>query len=124
MILNNQSCFSETREQSLGPFELFLVGWRLIISEIFWTLKSRLWSWEIKQLEKRLIIENIRLAELVQKKVRENARNLDLMNPEIDLTIGQIGLLKEEIDYLGKEMRAKRDFFVENRKQKYLKDQD
>jgi hypothetical protein len=121
MEINNQRRASQAGVPGLGPFELFLVGWKLIISELYWSLKSLCRLWEIRQLKKRLSLENIRLAQLVQKKAVQNMRILDLMNPEIDLALGQLSLLKEEIDYLGKEMQARRDVFVENRRQSCLK---
>lgn len=121
MKIKNQSGVSQADVSGLGPFELFLVGWKLIISELFWSLKSCCRLWEIRQLKKRLSMENIQLAELVQKKTAQNMRTLDLMDPEIDLTLGQLSLLKEEIDYLEKEIQASREIFVENRKQSYLK---
>ncbi len=121
MTTNHHGYLCKSGEQSLGPFELFLVGWKLILSETIWFLKSRGRIWESKQLKKRLKVENIRLAELVQKKAEENKYSLDLMDPEVELALGQIDLLKEEIIYLENEFRTKRNIFVENRKQKYLK---
>ncbi len=121
MTFQSQQCLPETSEQSLGPFELFVVGWKLIVSEAFWFLKSGCRVWEMRQLKKRLDVENISLGRLIQKKAGENRHSLDLMNPEVDLALGQIDLLREEIAYLKKEMQAERDIFVENRMQKYLK---
>ena len=121
MNTNKEYLECTSRMQTLGPFELFPVGWKLIFSEIVWFLKSRCRVWEVRQLKKRLKLENITLAELVQKKALEDAQVIDLKDPEIDLSMGQIQLLREEILYLQKEMQTRRDVFVEKRKQKYLK---
>lgn len=124
MTINNLDHPCKSPGQSLGPFELFVVGWKLIISELFWFLSTRFRVWEMRQLRKRLNIENIRLARLVRKKAAENRLSLDLTDPEIDLALGQVELLREEIVYLKMEMQAKRGIFVESRKQKYLKNQE
>lgn len=121
MTFHNKQFLSENMEQGLGPFELFGVGWKLMLSEAFWSFKRACRCWEIRQLGKRLDQEDIRLGRLIRKKVQENRSGLDIRDPEIDLALGQVDLLKEEIAYLNMQMQAEREIFVENRKQKYLK---
>ena len=123
MDIKKENLEYSSRMQTLGPFELFPVGWKLIFSEIVWFLKSRCQIWEVRQLNKRLKLENIALAELVQKRAIEDEQVIDLKDPEIKLSLGQIQLLREEVLYLQKEMQSRRDVFVEKRKQKYLKNQ-
>lgn len=121
MTFHNKQFLSENMEQGLGPFELFRVGWKLMLSEAFWSFKRACRCWEIRQLAKRLDQEDIRLGRLIRKKVQENRSALDIRDLEIDLALGQVDLLKEEIAYLNMQMQAEREIFVENRKQKYLK---
>ncbi len=123
MTTISQRCSDSFRTQCLGPFELFVVGWRLIFSEIFWFFKSRCRLWEIRQLKKRLDTEYMRLGREVRQQTSENRHSLDLKKPGLDLTLGQIDLLQEEVAYLKKAMQAERDIFVEKRRQKYLKNQ-
>lgn len=123
--MTRNSCgSSRTREQSLGPFELFVVGWMLILSETAWFFKSLFRLWEIRQLKKVLIEEYIRLGRLVCTRAADNKKSLDFDEPEIDLALGQIGLLKEEAASLENELTARRELFVNNRRQKYLSTQD
>ncbi|MFO7727892.1 MAG: hypothetical protein R6X11_06155 [Desulfonatronovibrio sp.] len=124
MTIRNQSLTPSTKVQGLGPFELFPAGWKLILSETGWFLKSRFRLWEIRQLDKRLNMEKITLAEQILRKNSANEQTLDLKDPDIELALGQVALLEEEISYLLEEIKAKRDIFVEKRRRKYLKTQD
>ncbi|MFP4109466.1 MAG: hypothetical protein ACOCPS_00160 [Desulfonatronovibrio sp.] len=124
MIMRNQNLTSRSIDPGLGPFELFVVGWRLILSEMGWFLKIRFRFWEIRQLDKRLNKEKINLAEQVQGKISGSKQVLDLKDPDIELTLGQVALLEEEISYLLEEIKAKRKIFVEKRRRKYLEKTD
>lgn len=108
-------------DQELGPFELFIVGWRLILSEMGWCLKSRFRLWEVRQLDKRLNKEKIALADQIQRKISGKEHTLDLKDRDIELTLVQVTLLEEEISYLLEQIKARRDIFVEKRRRKYLK---
>ena len=105
----------------LGPFELFLVGWRLIFSEMLWFFKTRWPLWEIRQLKKRLNKEICRLGALVRNKTENSRDMLDLKDPELDLALGQLELMEDEIASLYSELEAKRARFVEERREKYTK---
>ncbi|MFP4398526.1 MAG: hypothetical protein ACLFPK_00290 [Desulfonatronovibrio sp.] len=124
MIMRNQNLTSRSIDPGLGPFELFVVGWRLILSEMGWFLKIRFRFWEIRQLDKRLNKEKINLAEQVQGKISGSKQVLDLKDPDIELTLGQVALLEEEISSLLEEIKAKRKIFVEKRRRKYLEKTD
>ncbi|MFP4083295.1 MAG: hypothetical protein ACLFT1_01965 [Desulfonatronovibrio sp.] len=124
MIMRNQNLTSRSIDPGLGPFELFVVGWRLILSEMGWFLKIRFRFWEIRQLDKRLNKEKINLAEQVQGKISGSKQVLDLKDPDIELTLGQIAILEEEISCLLEEITAKRAIFVEKRRRKYLEKTD
>ncbi|MFP4236249.1 MAG: hypothetical protein ACLFRQ_01870 [Desulfonatronovibrio sp.] len=76
--------------------------------------------------EERLTLnkEKINLAEQIQGKISGDKQVLDLKDPDIELTLGQVALLEEEISYLLEEIKAKRKIFVEKRRRKYLEKTD
>ena len=120
MTSYRKGCQGVNQGQFLGPWEIFPVAWKLIFSEMLWFFKSRIGLWEIRQLKKRVAAEKARLGGLVEMKAGEDSGKLDLTDPELDLTLGQLRLINEEIAYLRKQMQARRDIFVENRRHKYL----
>ncbi len=110
------------RNHELNPWQLFLVGWRLIFSEIKWNLIRMSKRWEIKQLEKRLQQEKLKLADKVcmAHKSDPGSRYLDLKDPNVDLVLGQVAFLQEEIAHLQKELQVRRNAFLEQRRARYL----
>lgn len=113
-----QSCLKKF--QGTSPLNLVLIGWKLIFSEIIWFFRSLFGQWEIRQLEKRLKIENIRLAEAVDR-VSGTKKVLNLSDPEVDIALGRVRLLKEEIKRLEFVRQARRQLFIEKRQHSYLK---
>ncbi len=109
-----------TPRYELDPWQLFTIAWRLIFSEIRWNF-IRLWhQWEINQLKKRLDQEKLRLAEVICSRRNVKNKYLDLKDPDLDLVLGQIFFLEEEIAHLRKELEVKRQIYVENRMIKYM----
>jgi len=104
----------------LNPWQLFLVGWRLIFSEIGWNFTRMFRQWEIRQMKKRLDQEKLKLAEAVMAGTSDRLEALSLKDPDLDLVLGQVSFLEEEIAHLEKELTAKRLAFLENRKARYL----
>ncbi|WP_150112125.1 hypothetical protein [Desulfonatronovibrio hydrogenovorans] len=108
-------------KSGLGPFELFRAGWIVIFTEIGWSFKNLCVSWEISQLKKRIVQEKIRLADLVVEETKKSGSEVSFKSPELDLVLGQMGLLNEEILYLEKELLARRQMFVEKRRKRIFK---
>ncbi len=109
-----------TRNYELNPWQLFVVTWRLIISETAWNFVRFFRIWEIRQLQKRLDQEKIRLANAVLERPTGQDGRLSLKDPDLDLILGQVSFLEEEAEHLRKELQAKRRTFLEKRRAKYL----
>ncbi|WP_291320537.1 hypothetical protein [Desulfonatronospira sp.] len=110
------------RNFELNPWQLFLVGWRLIVSEIGWNFTRMFRQWEIRQMKKRLDQEKLKLAEAVMAGTSGRLEDLGLKDkdPDLDLVLGQVSFLEEEIAHLENELTSKRSAFLENRKARYL----
>ncbi len=111
------------RNFELNPWQLFLVGWRLILSEIGWNFTRMFRQWEIRQMKKRLDQEKLKLAEAVMSGTSGRQETLNLKETDLDLVLGQVSFLEEEITHLENELTAKRKAFLENRKSRYLGEQ-
>ncbi len=107
----------------LNPWQLFLVGWRLIVSEIGWNFTRMFRQWEIRQMKKRLDQEKLKLAEVVVSGTSGRQEELARHDPDLDLVLGQVSFLEEEVAHLENELTAKRKAFLENRKARYLGEQ-
>ncbi len=111
------------RNFELNPWQLFLVGWRLIVSEIGWNFTRMFRQWEIRQMKKRLDQEKLKLAEVVVSGTSGRQEELARHDPDLDLVLGQVSFLEEEVAHLENELTAKRKAFLENRKARYLGEQ-
>ncbi|EFI35138.1 hypothetical protein Dthio_PD2533 [Desulfonatronospira thiodismutans ASO3-1] len=112
------------RSFELNPWQLFLVGWRLILSEIRWNFTRMFRQWEIRQMKKRLDQEKLKLAEAVVSGTSGRQEALNLKDSDLDLVLGQVSFLEEEISHLENELQARRRAFLENRMSRYLGRQD
>ncbi|WP_291321878.1 hypothetical protein [Desulfonatronospira sp.] len=115
---------SVVRNYEMNPLQLFLVGWRLIVSEIRWNAIRLFRQWEIHQLKKRLDHEKQRLGEAISSRTSRQQDSVNLKDPEMELVLGQVSFLEEEIANLENELQVKRKAFLDNRRSRYLGEQD
>lgn len=93
------------------PFGVLLLGLRVLGSELFWTLVRAMRRLEIRQLRKRLREESALLATAQNDAAR-------------DLSARQTAFLQEEIDFLEREMDAKRADMIARRTAAWGMDND
>ncbi|EPR37577.1 hypothetical protein dsx2_0923 [Desulfovibrio sp. X2] len=90
-----------------GLFGTLLLGLRVLASELSWIVVRVMRRAEMRQLEKRLDQERTTLTGL--------ASGGEPRAPERELSEKQIAFLEEEIDFLAREMAAKRADMVARR---------
>ena len=98
---------------------LILTGWKVLFSELKWSLIKICRQWEIRQLKKRLHQEYTNLGRYIYSQVEELPSTApDLSEPETDLALKQISFLKDEIAHLEKELVQTRQEYIERRMKK------
>jgi hypothetical protein len=99
---------------------LILTGWKVLFSELKWSLIKICRQWEIRQLKKRLHQEYTNLGRYIYAQVEELPSTApDLSEPETDLALKQISFLKDEIAHLEKELVQTRQEYIERRIKKF-----
>ena len=98
---------------------LILTGWKVLFSELKWSLIKICRQWEIRQLKKRLHQEYTNLGRYIYAQVEELPSTApDISEPETDLALKQISFLKDEIAHLEKELVETRQEYIERRMKK------
>ncbi|WP_457571895.1 hypothetical protein [Desulfovulcanus sp.] len=99
--------------------KLILTGWKVLFSELKWSVIKICRQWEIRQLKKRLDQEYTNLGRCIYAQVQElPTGSPDLSDPETDLALKQISFLKDEIAHLEKELAQTRQEYIQRRKEK------
>lgn len=90
-------------------------GFTLLFAESRWAFTQACRKWEIRQLEKRLNEECRNLGRSYAD-AQAGGKQFDPRADDNDLSLRQIGFLKEEISYLEDELSAARKEFLQSRR--------
>ena len=98
---------------------LILTGWKVLFSELKWSIIKGCRQCEIKQLKKRLQEEYANLGRCIYTQIEDSPSSTpDISEPETDLALKQISFLKDEIIHLEKELVQTRQEYIERRMKK------